>query len=329
MPLTRLVCYCEKCKGMKDLPVDDALRHAKERESQFPYELLVSMLGTVQDRGTRISTTTIAAKCLRSEVILRTEDYTADPKRMYAAFRGTMFHGQLEKNPRSTAREEPRFHKELLLPTGELVNFSGSPDLVDVAQGKLYDYKFSKENPRYDYPWPDHVAQGQVNRWLCDYADYVQWRDQFWPLTERGADLIIEANGCDDPRVGEWDLSVNRENFTPPDWQGIYVVYMDDRGPKPMLCTKSIDVPKVGGNGTKKARVADIWDDDRVEAYVLDGFVKVDTAFSTMTQGQPPEIAPEFYGWSHPLCEWCAVKDKCITYFIRDATGVQQEARAA
>jgi hypothetical protein len=327
MPLTRLVCYCDSCRGEKDLPVADALRHAEERQGgRFSYELLSAMLAQVQDRGTRISTTTLSSKCLRSEVILRTEDYTGDPARMYASFRGTMFHGQLERHAHPGSKAEPRYHKEL----GDMGMFSGSPDLVDVTKGTLYDYKFTKENPRYDSPWKDHVAQGQVNRWLIDHADYVEWEGHFYPLTERGADVLVDLYGCENPGVGEWDLALNRENFVPQDWQGIYVVYMDDRGPKPLLCTKSIQVPKKDGNGTKAARVADIWSDEVAEKYVLDNYVKVRRAFDNITEdpSSVPPIPEDFTGWSHPLCEWCAVKDSCINHFIHDAQSAQTQGAA-
>lgn len=312
MPLTSLVCYCDECRGQQSIPVEDALRHAADRRKhQFPYELLKAMLAQVQDRGTRISTTTLTTKCLRSEVIIRTEEYTGDPKRMYASFRGTMFHGQLELHAHPDSKEEPRYH--IILPGDR--PFSGAPDLVDVASGTLYDYKFSKENPRFDYPWDGHKEQGQVNRWLVDHADYVEWRGGFYPLTEEGFTFLANAGHLHEAAE---NITLNRENFVPVDWQGIYVVYMDDRGPKPLLITKSEQVPKKDGTGTKSARVADIWPDEQVEQYIVSKYAEAEAAFQWAAQGTYPDIPEGFEGWKHPLCEWCPVKDSCINHFIED-----------
>lgn len=317
MPLTRLVCYCSDCRGNRTLPVEDALRHAAERRGgQFPYELLKAMLACVQDRGTRISTTTLTTKCLRSEVLQRTEDYANDPKRMYASFRGTMFHGQLEQHATDAHTiEEPRFH--IVLPGGR--SFSGSPDLIDVRKGELFDYKFSKENPRFDYPWKDHVLQGQVNRWLCDNADYVEYGGDLHALTSTGVRILRDDYGLD-PDDSLMDVELNREKFVPVEWQGIWVVYMDDKGPKPLLCTKSVQVPKKDGTGTKAARVADIWSDAEVEEYVITRYAEVREAFDRIGEdpSDVPPIPEDFTAWKHPLCEWCPVKDSCINHFIHD-----------
>jgi hypothetical protein len=307
-----MVCYCSECKGERDLPVEDALRHAAERRGgAFTYELLAAMVAQTQDRGTRISTTTLTTKCLRSEVLQRTEPYTLDPKRGYASFRGTLWHGQLEQHAHPDAKEEPRYH--IVLPGGK--PFSGSPDLVDVGRGLLYDYKFSKENPRFDYAWKGHQEQGQVNRWLCDHADYVEYRGEFFPLTLEGR-AWLENQGI---AMASLDIDLNRENFVPVDWQGIYVVYMDDKGPKPILLTKSIQVPKASGEGTKAARVADIWDDSTVERYILNRYAVVEEAFVNITANPTavPPIEDDFWGWKHPLCDWCAVRDSCLNHFIQ------------
>lgn len=317
MPLARLLCDCNDCKG-RAIPVDDALRHAAERRGgRFTYELLKAMLAQVQDRGTRISTTTLTTKCLRSEVLQRTEPYTLDPVKGYASFRGTMFHGQLEQHADAPSVEEPRYH--VTLPGGH--SFSGSPDLVDVERGYLYDYKFSKENPRFDSPWRDHVVQGQVNRWLCDHADYVEHRGLLYPTSFDGS-AQLEAEYGDSGAVPSWDIDLNRERFVPVDWQGIFVVYMDDKGPKPILCTKSIQVPKANpADGTKAARVADIWPDKEVEEFILARYDEVRVAFDRITTDPDdvPAIPEDFANWKHPLCDWCVVKDSCVNHFIEDA----------
>lgn len=317
MPLARLVCYCNGCKGERALDVDEALDHAAQRRGgRFTYELLRAMLAQVQDRGTRISTTTLSTKCLRSEVLQRTEPYTLDPAKGYASFRGTMFHGQLELHAHPESIEEPRFH--IILPGGH--SFSGAPDLVDPVYGYLYDYKFTSENPRFDSPWKEHRVQGQVNRWLVDNADYVEWRGEFYALTPDGAQELRDAYGDGGVNLHA-DVEANRKKFVPVDWQGIYVVYMDDKGPKPILCTKTIQVPKkTNPEETKSARVADIWTDEEVEEFVSQRYLKVREAFDRIAT-DPSDIPPiedDFMYWKHPLCNWCAVKESCVQHFIEE-----------
>ncbi|MGZ4522052.1 MAG: hypothetical protein ACXVXO_01370, partial [Mycobacteriaceae bacterium] len=88
----------------------------------------------------------------------------------------------------------------------------------------------------------------------------------------------------------------------------IIVVYMDDKGSKPLRCTTSIDVPKVSGEGTKKAVVADIWTDEAVEELID---VRFPAAYDALTEGNIP---PPPEGWelqSHVLCGYCAVRKEC------------------
>lgn len=292
MPLTGLKCPCGKCRGEQVLPPDKVLDHLAKRGSEtFTYELMASMLAQVQDRGARISTTTLTSKCLRSEVLKRTEPYTEDPKRMYASFRGTMFHGQLEGFAHPQAIAEARYWASNALGLGPL---SGSPDLVDPKTGYLYDYKFSKENPRWNKPWGDHVQQLQVNRWLVDHADTVDYQGERFDMSDRAV----------------------AARFAPVDWQGLIVVYMDDKGPSPLLITRTEQVPKKTGPGTKAARVADIWPDSQVEEFIRERYV---AAAEALKPGAAlPDLTPEYEGWEHPLCGFCPKKTSCIDHFVND-----------
>lgn len=310
MPLSRLVCHCDACRGKADWPVEQTLEHAaSRRDNKYTYELLASMVSLVQDRGARISTTTLTTKCLRSEVLQRMLPYTGDPDLMYASFRGTLWHGQLEQHVHSDSIEEPRFHIIDCLGLGP---FSGSPDLLDVGAGTLYDYKFNKENPRWTTPWEGHVQQQQINRWLVDHADYVEWRGKLYALTPEGADHLAHL----DDEVT--DTAANRARFQPIDWQGLYVVYMDDRGPKPLLITRSEQVPNTSKPGTRAKRVADIWEDARVEEFIKEKYQAAAEAFA----GVLPDIPEGFENWQHPLCAYCPVKGDCVDQYI------EAEARA-
>ncbi len=274
MPLTHVILDDDR------LTIQEAKDLIATRGDRLKYtpELFASLLATRQERD-YVSTTSLTAKCLRQNSIQRQFDYTESVDGMWAAFRGTMFHGQLEKMVQEPAIEEARFF--ITLADGLVL--SGSPDLVDPVAGILYDYKFTKENPRWNDPWKDHVEQGQINRWLVDNCDRVVWRGEEY--------------------VGD-DLA----RFRPLDWQGIVVVYMDDKGPKPLTCTESIDVPKVGGVGTKKARVPSIWSDEVVQDLVVERYA---AAHSALTLGVIPPAPAGWENQSHVLCGYCAVRSEC------------------
>ena len=248
---------------------------------RYTPELYSAIIDTRQERN-YISTTTLTSKCLRQKSLQQDEDYYEDIDKMWAAFRGTMFHGQLEKHADAASVEEARFF--VTLPNGLVL--SGSPDLVDVERGILYDYKFTKEVPRWNTPWPDHGEQCNVNRWLVDHAERVVWR-------------------------GEEYTGKAVEDFRPEEWTDLVLVYMDDRGPKPLRVTKSIDIPKADGKGTKKARVSDIWSDEQAEEYIN---AKYAAANEALNLGNLP---PAPAGWeyqSHVLCGYCPVRKNCAAH---------------
>lgn len=335
MPISAIVCYCGSCKGEQTQDVEVALDHAAKRHNvRFPYELLSSMLAQQQDRGSRISTTTLTSKCLRSEVIKRTEPYVDDPAKLYASFRGTMFHGQLEAHAHPRTIAEARFHVVDAFGMGPL---SGSPDLLDPVAGYLYDYKFSKEVPRFDYAWGDHIAQMNVNRWLVDNADYAELNMDwlagpvYYPFTEAGVKAATEKVLEDHHGTVEDDngLRANKSKFRPIEWQGLIVVYMDDKGPKPILITESIDVPKKSGPGTRKMRVAAFWDDARCEQYIKENYEEAAYYLRGVGQGEIPPIPKGYEMWAHPLCSFCAVKDRCVEEFVNEQVEVRLTQRRA
>lgn len=247
----------------------------------FTYELASAMLATHQERGTRISTTSLTSKCVRSEAMQRLEPYVKEFDQMYASFRGTMYHGQLETHAAPGSIAEARFHVEL----EGLGPLSGSPDLVDVEHGILYDYKTSKEVPRFDRAWPNAVEQMQINRWLVDHA------------------TAVEIDGK------KYTSAKKLEACRPVDWQALILVYMDNVTVKPIRVWKSIQVPTKVEGKTKPQRVDDIWDDERVEALIRERYSAVKEAFA----GVIPEIpGPEWADGNHPLCSWCPVKQRCL-----------------
>lgn len=266
---------------------------------RYTPELFESMIATRQERD-YISTTVLTGKCLRQKALEHEVDYTLDMDAMWAAFRGTMFHGQLEKHIQEGAFEEARFFTNRFM--DELGQpLSGSPDVVTLS-GIEYDYKFTKEVPRWNKPWGDHVEQVNINRWLVDHADKVEWRG--WRF-ETGKEPVV----FDNDSVGIIPMEIREpKDFRPRDWQDLILVYMDDKGVKPLRATRSIDVPKVSGEGTKKALVSDIWSDEKVEELLDTRFPE---AVEALVEGVVPP-APD--GWehqSHILCQYCPVRHAC------------------
>lgn len=269
----------------------------RQNKCDFTYELLASVYATVQERD-YISTTTLISKCLRREYLKRTEGYVNEPKDLWAAWRGTMFHGQLEKFFGPGAIPEARFHAEL----SELGPLSGSPDLYTLS-GILYDYKNTKSIPRYGKPWEDHVQQLNINRWLVDHAHTVQL-----DLRMEGVENFITDEH--DQNYYWYDLTNPdvRPFFVPYEWQALIIVYMDENGPAPMTVTKSIQVPKVGGVGTKAARVPEIWDDEYATEFIREHYA---VASKALDGGQLPDIPPGYEHQAHPLCAYCPKRARC------------------
>lgn len=297
------------------MTIQEALAHVEHGQNrcQWTYELLAAMLDaqtqhpSAQD-GTRISTTVLTKKCLRQLVFERQVDHAVDPAMLYAMFRGTLFHAQLEGWAHWENYAEARFYVADLgvqipavmdaLPT-ENRSFSGSPDLVDPQRGVLYDYKRTKEVPRFGRVWPDHGAQLNINRWLVDNADTVE--------VAAVEGLEPDALALNGKAVYDLDRDDVRAYFVPVDWQDLVIVYADDLGPSRLSFTKSIQVPKKGSAGTKAARVPDIWSDEKVEAYIAEHYV---TARRALLDG----IAPIPEGWeyqSHALCVRCPQRRLC------------------
>lgn len=320
MPLAHVAC-CDQV-----FTVEGALEHVATRKNRchWTWELLSAMFQTSVAHpshvdASRISTTVLTQDCLRSVALDRFNDYTVTPDDLWASFRGTMFHKQLEQYAASTSYGEARFFVTDLgvqIPAVKKAirlkkdrSFSGSPDLVDPMAGTLYDYKRTKEVPRYSYVYDNHIQQLNVNRWLVDHADTVEVVEPRLP-GEPGYDGLIAVR-VDERGViyATWDLldPEVRARFVPVEWQELVIVYVDDRGPKPIAVTKSIDVPKVGGQGTKKARVADVWSDETAETFIAEKYI---AARAALTTGSAP-IPAGWEGQSKPLCNYCPSRTLC------------------
>lgn len=268
---------------------DELLEYLATRPAKAPVVLEIAK-GILEANAPRdyISTTSLTSKCLRSEGLKRTTGYTDSVEGLWAAWRGTAMHASLEHAAQDLPGvvAEARFHTDVskFLKRRKKAPFSGSPDIVDVDKGEVNDWKFTREGkaPRYGSPWQEHVEQAQLNRWLVDHATKVEWN-------------------------GEEYLPPFVANFRPVDWTALRVTYLDDRGVTPITITESIQIPKVGGVGTKAARVVDVWSDDKVEDLIRDRYPKVEAA-----HGGDIPLPPD--GWqnqSHILCGFCPVRAEC------------------
>lgn len=307
------------------MTIPEALEHVQERNNrcQWTWEILAAMFDAQQSHpshadGTRISTTVLTNKCLRRIIFERQTDYVVPIEDLWALFRGTQFHGVLEPYAHPDSYGEARFYVDDLgvqlpavkagLPRKDR-SFSGSPDLVDPGVGILYDYKRTKEVPRFEHVWPDHVAQLNINRWLVDNADRVTLKELGRVPQPEDPSCLLEWDG--ETRTASWDMHHPevRARFVPVDWQELVIVYVDDKGPKPITVRESIDVPAKRG-GTKKARIPVVWDDAKVEDYIATNYIEARKGFLA-------GIAPIPRGWerqSHALCVRCPMRLKCALH---------------
>jgi len=234
-----------------------------------------------------ISTTSLTSKCMRAAGLKANTDYTESVEGLWAAWRGTAMHSSLEKAAQGLdgVVPEARFHTDVAKVLGrrKRAPFSGSPDIVDVGKGEINDWKFTREGkaPRYGNPWAEHVEQANLNRWLVDHSTKVEYQGKTW--TE------VEA-------------------FRPMDWTAMRVTYLDDRGATPITITKSIQIPKKDGNGTKAARVTDVWSDQQVEDLIRDRYPVIEDSLSGKNIPAPP---PGWEHQSHILCSFCPVRAAC------------------
>jgi hypothetical protein len=222
------------------IPVEELLAESLRQGtkwSSWTYEMIQAALTEHQERGDRISTTTLVAACPRGTVLERKADYIGDLDSMYASLRGTMIHRTLEYEARPGSVAEGRFFTTLYggKGVGDL-EVSGSPDLVTgPPEATLYDFKTTDSPPTYDYPWAEHAEQVQLNRFIVNNA--AKW--------ELGEGQVLPWN----PR----ELVIKH----------LVLVYLGPKWPKPLEVTVSVPWTTPSG-ATKKVKQPNIWTDERV-----------------------------------------------------------------
>lgn len=200
--------------------------------------------------------------------------YTQDPRQLFAAWRGTSYHAKLEEAAHPDCIAEARYFMDL-----DGMEVSCSPDLVDPVNGVLLDYKWAK-GPKWGGPWNNHIEQLQFNRYIVDKAHTM--------VTAEG-EMV--------------------EPVRPMDWQELSIIYFEDDGPRTVPVTKSIEVPTVKGDGFKKAKVVDVWDDAVVHEVM---YWRARDFKASWDEDRLPPIPNDHAEWAHPLCNYCPVRSICI-----------------
>lgn len=132
---------------------------SQENSCQFDYPILKSMqLNLRMDDG--ISVTSLL-NCLRKVVLQTKYDVYLDPKQLYFAFRGQLFHTVIAQAQGDGAVAEQKFKR-----TVAGITLSGHPDVIWPKQKKLIDYKSTKWIPKGNKPYSGHDIQVNLYRYL-------------------------------------------------------------------------------------------------------------------------------------------------------------------
>lgn len=244
----------------------------KSNPCRIPYPVLASQYNKPPRDGRYLSVTRLLG-CTRQTWIQQHTPPPVNPAAEYAAWYGTTIHKELEKYKPPGSIAEQRFWANT--PYGWL---SGSPDLI-YPDGELVDFKTTEPEkvPPFN-PYRGHTEQLQIYRWLVEHAEGVG----------SSPEKLQPA-----PQVEISSLAI---------------IYLTRRDAKKVTVTRSAQVPKANGDGTKSARVPDIWSDDRVQALIAERAEQV-------TADQMPEL-PEGWGLARgPLCSYCPASTRatCIT----------------
>lgn len=151
--------HCPEGKG--DLFFDDCLKCAASHKNtcQFDYPILAAMHQNIR-KGEGISVSSLL-NCLRKVVLQIRNDFYLNPRELYYAFRGQLFHAVIAQAQASGAICEKRFER-----TVAGVKLSGHPDVIYPGCKKLVDYKSTKRIPKDNTPYASHDIQVNLYRYL-------------------------------------------------------------------------------------------------------------------------------------------------------------------
>ena len=148
--------------GQGDIAFDQCLAHSRDdpTECGFTFPILAGIAGNIRGDMEEITVTQLL-NCLRKPVLERRHDVYLDPRQLYYAFRGQMFHQIAAGIEMDDCIVEQRFKRII---AG--VVLSGQPDLIVPRLHKLYDFKTTRRIPSDGKPYGGHSLQANIYRWL-------------------------------------------------------------------------------------------------------------------------------------------------------------------
>ncbi len=152
--------HCPEGKG--DLFFNECLKCAASHKNtcQFDYPILAAMHRNIR-KGDGISVSSLL-NCLRKVVLQIRNDVYLDPKELYYAFRGQLFHTVIAQAQADGAICEKRFKR-----TVAGIILSGHPDVIYPECKKLVDYKSTRRIPKDNAPYSSHGIQVNLYRYLA------------------------------------------------------------------------------------------------------------------------------------------------------------------
>lgn len=156
-----------KRRGLFEEILEEARQHGDAMG--FPYEVLNGMhQQALKERPDAVTVTSLLANP-RHVKLERANAYFAEPAQNYATFRGNIVHSIMEQYGDAGSVIEERVDRVFTGTTGE-TTISGQPDTVQLrsTNGRtlLRDWKSTKELPRYDNAYSNHMAQVNLYRWI-------------------------------------------------------------------------------------------------------------------------------------------------------------------
>jgi hypothetical protein len=151
-----------KCpEGKGEFPFEECLKCAASHRNtcQFDYPILAAMQRNLrEEEGISVSS---LLNCLRKVVLQVRNDVYVNPRELYYAFRGQLFHAVIAQAQADGAICEEKFERTIAD-----ITLSGHPDVIYPEYRKLVDYKSTRRIPKDDKPYANHGTQVNLYRYL-------------------------------------------------------------------------------------------------------------------------------------------------------------------
>lgn len=177
MPLARIRCVVDQTEQTTAgcVACAEALTAPRGRRCQFTASILRGMYDGSGREDAGVSASQLTG-CTRQTVLQHLYDYTADPERLWPAFRGTLGHDLVQRSPDPGCTVEVRYRRKYGPRDGDWL--TGKMDEVDPRMALIRDYKTGSKPPD-----PDDVRLGgfkeswvwqlNVYRWILAGGERV------------------------------------------------------------------------------------------------------------------------------------------------------------